>query len=169
MSFYLVALAVLLLDQATKLIIIRTLRLGQTIPVVPGVFDIVYVLNPGAAFGFLATLSGRVRNPLFVAISIVAVALIIFYRERFLRSHRLESIALSLVLGGAIGNLVDRLRYGVVVDFLDVHVSQYHWPAFNVADSAISVGVGLMVLDMLVDWRREKSGTPTNATADERK
>jgi signal peptidase II len=156
MTFYLIALAVILLDRATKLLIIQTLRLGQGIPVIPGFFDIVFVLNPGAAFGFLATLSEQVRNPLFILISVVAVILIIFYHTRYLRSHRLVSVALGLVLGGAVGNLIDRLRYGMVVDFLDVHVGQYHWPAFNVADSAISIGVSLMILDMLLDWHRER-------------
>ena len=156
MSFYLIALGIILLDRATKLVIIQTLRLGQGIPVIPGFFDIVFVLNPGAAFGFLATLSDQVRNPLFILISILAVVLIVFYHTRYLRSHRLVSVALGLVLGGAVGNLIDRLYYGMVVDFLDVHAGPYHWPAFNVSDSAISVGVSLMILDMLLDWRRER-------------
>lgn len=156
MTFYLIALGVIFLDRAAKLAIIQTLRLGQGIPVIPGFFDVVFVLNPGAAFGFLATLSDQVRNPLFILVSILAVILILFYHTRYLRSHRLVSVALGLILGGAIGNLIDRLRYGMVVDFLDVHVGPYHWPAFNVADSAISVGVGLMILDMLLDWHRAK-------------
>ena len=156
MSFYLIALAVLLLDQATKLVVIRTLRLGEGIPVVRGYFDITFVLNPGAAFSFLATLSEQVRNPFFIAISVTAIVLIVFYHVRFAHQHRLASFALSLIMGGAAGNLVDRLRYGVVVDFLDVHVQQYHWPVFNVADSAISVGVSLMLLEMLLDWRDGK-------------
>jgi len=156
MSFYLIALGIILLDRATKLVIIQTLRLGQGIPVIPGFLDIVFVLNPGAAFGFLATLSDEVRNPLFILISILAVVLIVFYHTRYLRSHRLVSVALGIVLGGAVGNLIDRLYYGMVVDFLDLHAGPYHWPAFNVADSAISVGVSLMILDMLLDWRRER-------------
>jgi signal peptidase II len=156
MSFYLIALGIILLDRATKLVIIQTFRLGQGIPVIPGFFDIVFILNPGAAFGFLATLSDQVRNPFFILISILAVVLIVFYHTRYLRSHRLVSFALGLVLGGAVGNLIDRLYYGMVVDFLDVHAGPYHWPAFNVADSAISVGVSLMILDMLLDWWRER-------------
>jgi len=154
MTFYLIALGVILLDRATKMAIIQILRLGQGIPVIPGFFDVVFILNPGAAFGFLATLSDQVRNPLFILVSILAVILILFYHTRYLRSHRLVSVALGLILGGATGNLIDRLRYGMVVDFLDVHVGPYHWPAFNVADSAISIGVGLMILDMLLDWHR---------------
>lgn len=153
MSFYLIALAVLLLDQATKQIIIQSLRLGEGFPVISGYFDITFVLNPGAAFSFLATLSERVRNPFFIAISATAIVLIVIYHTRFAHQHRLASFALALVLGGAAGNLVDRLRYGVVVDFLDVHLHHLHWPVFNVADSAISVGVGLMLLEMLLDWR----------------
>ena len=156
MTFYLIALGVIILDRITKLAIVQALRLGQGIPVVPGFFDIVFILNPGAAFGFLATLSDQVRNPFFILISALAVILIVFYHARYLRSRRLVSVALGLVLGGALGNLIDRLHYGMVVDFLDVHVGPYHWPAFNVADSAISIGVGLMILDMLLDWYRER-------------
>ncbi|MEK6716373.1 MAG: signal peptidase II [candidate division NC10 bacterium] len=167
MLFYYVALTVILLDQATKLVIVEALRVGQGIPVIPGFFDIVFVLNPGAAFGFLATLSEGVRNPFFILITVVAVILIVFYHTRFLHADRLASVALGLILGGAIGNLIDRLRYGMVVDFLDFHVSRYHWPAFNVADSAISIGVSLMFLDMLLDWRREKRRATTE-TANER-
>ena len=165
MTFYLIALAVILLDQVTKLAIVRTLQLGQGIPVIPGFFDIVFVRNPGAAFGFLATLSEQVRNPFFIVISLAAVVLILVYHTWYLHSHRLISIGLGLVLGGAVGNLIDRLRYGMVVDFLDVHVFQYHWPAFNAADSAISIGVSLMILDMLLDWRRERRKEPAQAAA----
>jgi signal peptidase II len=156
MTFYLIALAIVFLDQTTKLVIIQTIQYGQAIAIIPDFFDIVFVLNPGAAFGFLSTLSAEVRNPLFILISVVAVVLIVFYHARYLGSNRLVSFALALVLGGAAGNLIDRLRYGMVVDFLDVHVGQYHWPAFNVADSTISIGVGLMILDIFLDWRREK-------------
>jgi len=154
MTFYLVALGVLLLDQATKAAIIRTLPLGQAIPIIPGYFDIVFVLNPGAAFGFLATFPASLRSPFFILISIAAALLIVIYRTRYLKDQWLPGQALALVLGGALGNLIDRLHYGMVVDFLDVHWQQYHWPAFNVADSAISVGVGLMLLEMLLEWRK---------------
>ena len=154
--FSLMALGILVLDQISKLIIIRSLGLGQTVPVIPGLFNLVYVLNPGAAFGFLASLPDGVRNPFFILISVAAAVLIIMYHARHLRSQILPSLALGMILGGAIGNLIDRLRYGMVVDFLDFYLDRYHWPAFNVADSAISVGVCLMVLDMLVEWWRER-------------
>ena len=164
MTFYLIALAIILLDQATKRVIVGTLQLGQGLPIVPGFFDLVFVLNPGAAFSFLATLPDSVRNPFFITISVTAVILILVYRTRHLQQHELASLSLALVLGGAIGNLIDRLRYGMVVDFLLVHVYEYHWPAFNVADSAISLGVTLMVLDMLLEWRRERRKTRTETT-----
>jgi signal peptidase II len=156
MSFYALALGVILLDQLTKTLVVGNLRLGQSIPILPGCFDLVFVLNPGAAFGVLAGLPERVRGPFFVGIALLAVVLIVAYRHRHLREQPLASTALALVLGGAVGNLIDRLRYGMVVDFLDFSLGRYHWPAFNVADSCISVGVGLLLLDMLLEWRRER-------------
>ncbi len=156
MGFYLIALAIVAADQATKAMILRSMRLGQSIPIVPGYFDLTFVLNPGAAFSLLATLPENIRNPFFIVISIAAAILIIMYRARHLGGHRLASVSLGLILGGAVGNLIDRLRYGVVVDFLDAHVHQYHWPVFNVADSAISVGITLLLIEMLLEWRRER-------------
>jgi signal peptidase II len=155
-GFYVIALAIVLTDQLTKAIVMRSMSLGQSIPLVAGYFDLTFVLNPGAAFSLLATLPERIRTPFFICISVAATVLITVYRARYLRQQRLASLSLGLILGGAIGNLIDRVRYGVVVDFLDVHVYQYHWPVFNVADSAISVGVTLLVFEMLLEWQREK-------------
>ena len=157
MTFYLIALAIVFLDQTTKLVIIQTIQYGQAIAIIPDFFDIVFVLNPGAAFGFLSTLSAEVRNPLFILISVVAVVLIVFYHARYLGSNRLVSFALALVLGGAAGNLIDRLRYGMVVDFLDVHVGQYHWPAFNVADAAVSLATLIILFRIVREGLAEKS------------
>lgn len=154
MRFYVAALAVILLDQASKLFIQATIPLGQSVPLIPDLFAIVHVLNPGAAFGLLAARSSAFRNPFFIGISLLAIAFILYYRHRGLKGQSLASTALSLILGGALGNLVDRLRLGMVIDFLDVHYFQYHWPAFNVADSAITIGVSLMLLEMILDERR---------------
>jgi signal peptidase II len=159
MYFYLISLAIVLLDQLAKLLVVRSMRLGQNIPIVPGFFDLTFVLNPGAAFSLFATLPEWIRNPFFILISVAAAVLIVAYRSRCLRENCLASVSLALILGGAIGNLIDRLRYGVVVDFLDAHIYQYHWPIFNVADSAISVGVTLLLLEMLLEWRRERKGS----------
>ena len=158
MGFSLIALAVVVTDQASKWLVLRYFRLGQSLPILPGFFDLTFVLNPGAAFSLLSTLPEGIRNPFFILVSMSASVLIVVYRSRYLRHNGLASASLALILGGAIGNLIDRVRYGVVVDFLDAHIYQYHWPVFNVADSAISVGVTLLLLDMLLEWRREKDG-----------
>ncbi|MGH7410699.1 MAG: signal peptidase II [Candidatus Methylomirabilis sp.] len=152
----------ILLDQVSKLYIQATIPLGHSVPVIPDLFAIVHVLNPGAAFGLLAARSASFRNPFFIGISILAIAFILYYRHRGLETHPLASFALSLILGGALGNLIDRLRIRMVIDFLDVHYYQYHWPAFNVADSAITIGVSLMLLDLILGERRradQRSGT----------
>ena len=157
---YAISVAIVALDQLSKLMIDQTMRLGQSITVIPDLFDLSYVLNPGAAFGIMASRSPAFRSPFFVGVSLVAIGLIVYYYHRHLHEEtRLPSAALGLILGGAIGNLIDRLRVGMVIDFLDFHVAGYHWPAFNVADAAISIGVALMLLRMLQEWRRERSQT----------
>ncbi|MBI5166880.1 MAG: signal peptidase II [candidate division NC10 bacterium] len=155
MLLYAVALTILFLDQLSKLIIQRTFTLHQTIPVVQGFFDITYVLNPGAAFGFLAGSGAALRNPFFIGISLLAILLILIYHHKYAKGGIYPTFALAFILGGAAGNLIDRLRLGRVVDFLDFHLYQYHWPAFNLADTAIVIGAALLLLEMLGDWRRE--------------
>lgn len=159
MRFYAVALGIILLDQASKLYIQATIPFGHSITVIPDLFAIVHVLNPGAAFGLFAASPSSFRNPFFVGISLLAIGCILYYRHRGLHDHPLASFALSLILGGALGNLIDRLRIGMVIDFLDVHYYQYHWPAFNVADSAITVGVSLMLLELILG-ERQRSREP---------
>lgn len=141
---------IIVIDQWTKFIITDRFRLGETIQVIGGLFNITYVRNPGAAFGLLAQAHPSFRVPFFLVIPVIALAVItMVFRKLPDRSLAISS-ALSLVVGGAIGNLIDRLRYGYVVDFLDFHWNfQAHFPAFNVADSAICVGVGILVLDIL--------------------
>ena len=160
LPLYVIAIAIVVLDQVSKFVIVRAMRLGQTIPLIPDFFDISYVLNPGAAFGILASRSSAFRSPFFVGVSVLAIGLIVYYYHRYLHEPaHLPPAALGLILGGAVGNLIDRLRVGMVIDFLDFHLSGYHWPAFNVADAAISIGVGLMLLRMLHEWRRDKAPT----------
>lgn len=143
-----VATAVLLLDLATKAVVEARIPLHHAVPVVEGVFSLVHVRNTGAAFSLLAEAPQAVRVPLFTAIAIgAAVAVLAFVRRLDDRQWLLTS-ALALVLGGAVGNLIDRLRYGAVVDFLLVYWRDWHWPAFNVADSAISVGVVVLLWTM---------------------
>ncbi|MBU4372052.1 MAG: signal peptidase II [Proteobacteria bacterium] len=151
--FLAITFLVVLLDQATKAWILATLRLHEGFPVIDGFFSIVHVRNPGAAFGFLAGAPPLFRSIFFLAVTVAAIALILHY----LRVSRIEEpplvSALALILGGAVGNLIDRIRFGEVVDFLDVYIGSHHWPAFNVADSAITVGA---VVLMAVLLRRRK-------------
>lgn len=139
-----IALIVVLFDQISKITMSRLLAFGQSEPVT-SFFNLVMVYNKGAAFSFLADQQGWQRY-LFAGISLAASLLIIWMLKRN-PSQRLFCWALALILGGAIGNLIDRLAYGYVIDFLDVYFYGWHWPAFNVADSAITVGAGLFILD----------------------
>jgi signal peptidase II len=140
MRLAVVAGAVLILDQFTKALILAHLPLGGRIPVIEGFFDITHVHNPGGAFGFLADMSAEIRGLLFVAVSLAAAGLILYFYWQTPPRQRVLALGLALVFGGAVGNLVDRIRFGIVVDFLDVYAGSLHWPAFNVADSAITVG-----------------------------
>ena len=161
MWFYGLAGIVVVLDQATKLLVQRAFRLGESLPVLPGLFNLTYVLNPGAAFGLLAGAAAAFRGPFFIAISVLAIVLICYYHARYARDRPLPATGLALILGGAVGNLIDRLRVGMVIDFLDFYLGAYHWPAFNLADSGITVGVGLLFVEMLRERRgngREAAG-----------
>jgi len=144
----LVSGSVLLLDLATKALVLAMLPLGKSVPVIPGFFDITHVHNPGGAFGFLAGMSAELRGVLFIAVSLLAAGLIVYFYWQTPPGQRL-AFGLALVFGGAVGNLVDRIRFGIVVDFLDVYVGDLHWPAFNVADSAITIGVFIFAFHLL--------------------
>ncbi|MBI4390403.1 MAG: lipoprotein signal peptidase [candidate division NC10 bacterium] len=156
--FYGLAGAVVVLDQTTKLLVERAFRLGESVAILPGFFNLTYVLNPGAAFGLFAGAAAAFRGPFFITISLLAVVLISYYHARYARGRPLAVVGLGLILGGAAGNLIDRLRVGMVVDFLDFHVGGYHWPAFNVADSGITIGVGLLLLQMLRERKDDGQG-----------
>jgi signal peptidase II len=149
-----VAAAVLAVDQATKAIVERTMALHETIPLLP-VFALTYVRNTGAAFGLLAGAPAAVRLPLFLLVTAAAAwALFSMLRHATPRQRGLVA-AVGAILGGAAGNLVCRVRYGEVIDFLDAHWGDLHWPAFNVADTAITLGViAVLVLGVRDDERR---------------
>lgn len=135
----------LVLDQASKLAVDGSMQLFESIPLIP-YFNLTYVHNTGAAFSFLAQAGGWQRW-LFAGLAVVMSGIIAVWLHRLQKHETLMAVALSLVLGGAIGNLIDRVAYGYVIDFLDVYYQDWHWPAFNIADSAICVGVGLMLLE----------------------
>lgn len=152
-----ISLVVLVLDQWTKIYIDRTYELYQSLTVVENFFNITYVRNKGAAFGMLS--DSPFRIPFFIAIALVASGAILFYLHRLTDQQKLGAVSLALIFSGAIGNLIDRIRMGEVIDFLDAHWYQYHWPAFNVADSAITVGVALLMIDMWCQEREKKHQT----------
>jgi len=136
---------VIALDQATKLLVDGSMRLYQSIELLP-FFQLTYLRNQGAAFSFLAQAGGWQRW-FFIVLAVAASGLICRWLARLDRSKVWEAAAWALVLGGALGNLIDRSLYGYVIDFLDVFYGEWHFPAFNVADSAITVGVALLLLD----------------------
>ena len=155
--FIIIAGLVVFIDQLSKLAIIyyaqsHSISLGRSLSRWFGIFDIVYTTNPGAAFGIFPE-----QRWIFIGISIIAIVGILFYVWRYKKDiTRWSNIGFSLIFGGAIGNLIDRLVRIEVVDFIDVHIGRYHWPAFNVADSAICIGVGLIILEMFIKVKREK-------------
>jgi len=128
------------------------MTLHQSIELVPDFAHITYVRNPGAAFGILA--DNSLRLPFFLLVSLVAALGILWYLRREQGGSLRLQLGLGLIFSGAVGNLIDRIRFGEVIDFLDVHWYQHHWPAFNIADSAICVGVALMLLE---SWLEEKA------------
>ncbi|MEX1314372.1 MAG: signal peptidase II [Desulfotignum sp.] len=136
---------VVLADQVTKKIIMASLALHESIKVIENFFNITHVLNPGGAFGFFATQSDMVRKLVFLVISSAVAVFVVWFYSRVARTHVFLSWGLALIFGGAIGNLIDRFRFGHVVDFLDFYIGTAHWPAFNVADSAISIGMAILI------------------------
>ncbi len=139
------SLIALVLDQWTKIAVDSSMRLYESIAIIPG-FNLTYVHNTGAAFSFLSEAGGWQRW-FFAAMALIISVILTVWLYRLKSHETLLAVALSLVLGGAIGNLIDRLAYGYVIDFLDVYYQSWHWPAFNIADMAISVGVFLMLLE----------------------
>ncbi|MBC9252247.1 signal peptidase II [Pseudomonas alcaligenes] len=153
------ALAVFLLDQGSKQVVLQVLEYGQRVVVIDGYFDWVHVYNRGAAFSFLAGESGWQRW-LFAAIAMGVSAVLVVWLKRLKRDETWLAIALALVLGGALGNLYDRMVLGHVVDFILLHwQDQYRFPAFNLADSGITLGAVMLALDM---FKSKKSGAPAH-------
>jgi signal peptidase II len=140
---------VVVLDQLTKMVVDHFMSLHESWPVVDGVLRLTYVQNRGAAFGILSDADLPYQSLLFAVVSLAALGAIAAYAWRLPARNRLPQTALALIMGGALGNLIDRARLGYVIDFVDAYWNAHHWPAFNVADSAISIGVVLLVIDIL--------------------
>ena len=146
---FLPALAVIALDQATKVAVIGMLRLHDSMTVIAGFFNLVHVRNRGIAFGLLSHMDAAWGTVFVSATTAAAVILLVLWLSRLRAGDRRTAFGLSLIIGGAVGNLIDRVRLGEVVDFLDFYAGSFHWPAFNVADSAVTVGTFWVVLSML--------------------
>lgn len=155
--YYLITTAlVVVADQLSKLWILNEFKLYESREIIPDLFNLVYVVNTGAAFSFLADVDSPWRHYFFVGVAVVALvgltALVVSLRKE----STLYLVSIGLIAGGAIGNLIDRISYGHVVDFLDFYIKDYHWPAFNVADSGICVGVGIYMILTFHQARLEK-------------
>lgn len=161
--------AVFILDQLTKWLVVSSLALGDRVPVIPGLFDIVYYLNEGAAFGLFSGLPDSFRLPFFYVVAVLAVFLLTYLYKTLEEGERLMSVAVALVFGGIAGNIVDRIRLEAVIDFLSFHIGDLvlegtafgiryrlpmEWPAFNIADSAITVAVLLIIISAVRSRRQ---------------
>lgn len=146
MIYFIAAGLAILLDQLSKLWIVHTMSLYQSKEIVSGLFNLVYVTNKGAAFSMFAQFDSPYRHYFFLIIGVVACVGLTYLNFKLISENRYYGLALGLIAGGAIGNLIDRVTRGAVVDFLDVYWKGYHWPAFNIADSCICVGVFLFFL-----------------------
>ncbi|HEY7816845.1 MAG TPA: signal peptidase II [Vicinamibacteria bacterium] len=146
--------AILAFDQATKILAASRLLPGESVPIIPGLLHFTLVRNTGMAFGILSAHDFPFKSVIMTLLSLAALGAVVYYALRSPRGESLTRWGLTLILGGALGNILDRARLGYVIDFVDVFYRDAHWPAFNVADSCICIGVGLWLLDSL--WRPER-------------
>ncbi|MEK6196146.1 MAG: signal peptidase II [Deltaproteobacteria bacterium] len=150
--FFLISIAALvaILDQAIKLLVLAKIPAYGSIVVIPGFFDLTHIYNTGGAFGFLAGKSSLFRHLFFLTASAIAMGMIVYLYLKTPREFLFLRSGLAMILGGAVGNVIDRIRLGKVVDFLDLYVKDLHWPAFNIADSAITVGILIFIYHLLL-------------------
>jgi len=144
-----VAGLVIIIDQITKAVILSFIPLYRSIAVVPRFFSLTHIQNPGGAFGFMSNQSSSLLNIIFLFVVSLAICLVFYFYINTPKKYNLLSTGFALIFGGAIGNMIDRIRFGKVVDFLDFYIGDFHWPAFNVADSAISVGIVIFLFHLL--------------------
>lgn len=160
-----VCVVLIVVDQLTKVIADQYLIPGEPVPVIEGLFNLTLVYNPGAAFGMFGDLPDPWRRLTLAVVSLVALLVVVRFMIREARHDPVSQYALVAVLSGAVGNIIDRVRLDAVIDFLDFYWGQHHWPAFNVADSAISVGVAVLMLRVLFSRRTVPSPKGSLETA----
>lgn len=152
-------LLILILDQFTKYEVQQTLPLHHRVEVISGFFNLTHVRNSGGAFGIFGGTRGGWGTLFFMGVSVLAIGSLFYFIWKVKEDEKNLALSFSLVLAGAIGNLIDRLRYGEVIDFLEFYLSSFYWPAFNIADSAICIGIGLMAFEILIwDHKKKKKG-----------
>ncbi len=144
----------MLIDQASKHIILESIPLFTSISIIPGFFDLTHLQNPGGAFSFLATQSAVIRKIVFLLLPIIAVSFLFYLYKKTSEKEKWTLFAIALIMGGALGNLIDRFFFGQVIDFLDFYIKNMHWPPFNVADSAICVGMIIFIANII--FKKEK-------------
>jgi signal peptidase II len=147
MTYGVIILAVIILDRVTKFLLQHAMAEGESIPIIPGILHCTYILNPGAAFGLL-----EYRRVFFIAITVIAIVAVIVFRRRIAAEDRLTQTGMAFFIGGAVGNLIDRIQTGYVIDFIDFRI----WPIFNVADIFICTGVGLILWSMIRNEQTQK-------------
>lgn len=156
------ALFIVCLDQVSKIIVLKSLRIYESVPVIKGFFNLVHVRNRGMAFGLMNRPDMDFGFWILVSATILAIVLLLFWFYRMADKSNWTTFGLSLILGGALGNLIDRVRLHEVIDFLDVYVGSYHWPAFNVADAAITVGAFMVGLSLFFGPYAKKAASSTD-------
>lgn len=154
--------AIIFGDQVTKALVQQKFYLGESIPVIENFFHFTYVRNPGAAFGMFGQSADWIRIPLFFGVPVIACFWLIYLIWKTRNENKLQCVAYSLIFAGAVGNLIDRFSMNYVVDFLDFFWKGHHFPAFNIADSAISIAAGLLIIDAILDSRKSKLNAAGN-------
>lgn len=149
-----VAGGVTIVDQLSKYAVQHMLTLHTPIEIIPGFFNVTYIFNPGAAFGLFGTISETARMILLIGISLIAFAILFYMYIKIRERDNIILIPIAMIIGGAVGNLIDRVRFQMVVDFLDFYWGRFHWPAFNIADSAITIGTIILVAAILFTEKR---------------
>ncbi len=148
LNLFLLSNVLILLDQFSKRWVQGVVPEGHSLPIIEGFFSLTHIRNPGVAFGIFASNNSEIKIPLFIIFSIIAILAILVFYFQTPSDHKMTLFGLILLFSGAIGNLIDRIMYHEVVDFLDFYIGRMHFPAFNIADSCITIGVGLMFIDL---------------------